>query len=73
MPKYEIWGEDDAGKSGLLGYANGDLPHLGDTMVVRSQVRDVEKVWRHHEGAQISHRIRVGKPLGADGDPGPGT
>ena len=69
MPKYEIWGEDDTGKSGLLGYVNGDLPESGDTMVVRGQVREVEKVWRHHVGPQSAQRVRVGQPLGADDDP----
>ena len=64
MPKYEIWGEDDAGKSGVLGYVTGDLPEPGDTMVVRGQVREVSKVWRHHVGPQASQRVAVGKPTG---------
>jgi hypothetical protein len=64
MPKYEIWGEDDIGKTGVLGYVNGDLPETGDTMVVRGLVREVNKVWRHHVGPQASQRVGVGKPLG---------
>jgi hypothetical protein len=66
MPKYEIWGEDDAGKNGVLGYVNGDLPATGDTLVIRGFVREVSKVWRHHVGAQASQRVGVGKPLEAE-------
>ena len=62
MPKYEIWGDDEAGKFALLGYINGELPNADDSMLVRGQVRDVEKVWRHHEGTSILHRVRVGQP-----------
>jgi hypothetical protein len=64
MPKYEFWGDDDSGKNILLGYMNGDLPDKGDTIVVRGQVREVEKVWRHHVGTQITQRVGVGKSLG---------
>ena len=62
MAKYEVWGEDEGGTSLVLAYGNGDLPETGDTMQVRGQVRDVEKVWRHHVGAQWTHRVRVGQP-----------
>jgi ABC-type molybdenum transport system ATPase subunit/photorepair protein PhrA len=64
MPKYEIWGEDDTGKTGVLGYVTGELPETGDTMVVRGFVREVGKVWRHHVGTQASQRVGVGKPTG---------
>lgn len=63
MPKYEIWGDDEAGKFALLGYINGELPAASDTMLVRGQVREVEKVWRHHAGPQILHRVKVGQAL----------
>ena len=64
MAKYEIWGDDEAGKYVLLGYINGEVPQTADTMVVRSQVREVEKVWRHHAGTLVSQRVKVGQPLG---------
>lgn len=64
MPKYEIWGEDDAGKTCVLGFGNGELPATGDTMVIRGAVREVSKVWRHHAGPQVSQRVGVGKPTG---------
>ena len=69
MPKYEIWGEDDTGKSSLLGYATGDLPQAGDTMLVRRFVREVDRVWRHHAGQQVMHRVGVGKPTGDAEEP----
>lgn len=65
MAKYEIWGADDTGATVLLGYNNGELPMVGDTLVARSQVREVEKVWRHHVGPQATQRVKVGQPLGA--------
>ena len=64
MPKYEIWGPDDKGANILLGYMNSDLPAIGDTMVIRSQVREVNKVWRHHVGPQATQRVGVGTSLG---------
>lgn len=65
MSKYEVWGADDSGASVLLGYINGDLPALGDTIVIRGQVREVEKVWRHHAGPQPTQRVKVGPSHGA--------
>lgn len=59
MKKYEIWGSDDSGKYGLLAYANVDLPVSQDTILVRGQVREINKVWRHHAGAQPVLRILV--------------
>lgn len=59
MKKYEIWGEDDTGKHGLLAYANVDTPSLGDTILVRGQVREIEKVWRHHAGVPPAFRLLV--------------
>jgi hypothetical protein len=64
VAKYEIWGDDEAGRHLLLGYNNGELPQAADTMVVRGQVRDVEKVWRHHVGTVVTQRVRVGRMLG---------
>ena len=64
VAKYEIWGNDEAGKCVLLGYINGEVPETADTMVVRGQVRDVEKVWRHHAGTLVSQRVKVGQALG---------
>lgn len=69
MAKYEIWGPDEASRQVLLAYANGDLPDVGDTIVVRSRDRDIIKVWRHHAGPLITHRVGVGEPIDAD----PGT
>jgi hypothetical protein len=69
MPKYEIWGDDEAGKFVLLGYITGDLPETSDTILVRGEVRDVEKVWRHHAGVQILHRVRVGPVAGGGANP----
>ena len=59
VKKYEIWGADDAGKEGLLAYATLDQPAVADTLLVRGQVRDIEKVWRHHGGPQPVLRVRV--------------
>jgi hypothetical protein len=59
VKKYEIWGSDDSGKHGLLAYANVDLPVVRDTILVRGQVREIERVWRHHAGAQPILRILV--------------
>jgi hypothetical protein len=59
LKKYEVWGEDDAGKHGLLAYANVDTPAVGDTILVRGQVRAIGKVWRHHAGAPATFRILV--------------
>jgi hypothetical protein len=59
VKKYEIWGCDDSGKHGLLAYANVDLPVARDTILVRGQVREIERVWRHHAGAQPVLRILV--------------
>lgn len=64
MPKYEIWGDDEAGKFMLLGYINGEVPVMADSMVVRGQIRDVEKVWRHHAGTMITQRVKIGPMLG---------
>ena len=60
MAKYEIWGDDGQGKAAVLAFANGEVPQVGDTIVVRGEVRDVNRVWRHHEGAQATQRIGVG-------------
>lgn len=69
MAKYEIWGDDEAGKFVLLGYVNGDVPEAADSILVRGHVREVEKVWRHHVGPQATQRIRVGPPTaGSDGE-----
>ena len=68
MAKYEIWGDDEAGKYLLLGYINGEVPELGDSMVVRGQVRDVDKVWRHHAGTMVTQRVRIGPMLGSPED-----
>ncbi|HEY5722413.1 MAG TPA: hypothetical protein VIT45_08830 [Allosphingosinicella sp.] len=68
MAKYEIWGDDEAGKFVLLGYVNGDVPETADSILVRGQVREIEKVWRHHVGPQATQRVRVGLPTGGGGD-----
>ena len=60
MPKYEIWGNDGGGKAVVLSYVNGDLPQVGDTVLVRGDVRPINRVWRHHSGAQAVHRVGVG-------------
>ncbi|HEY0084858.1 MAG TPA: hypothetical protein VGB65_03000 [Allosphingosinicella sp.] len=59
MKKYEIWGDDDSGKQSILAYATLDSPALGDTVLVRSQIREIEKVWRHHAGTPPAYRVRV--------------
>jgi ABC-type molybdenum transport system ATPase subunit/photorepair protein PhrA len=63
MGKYEIWGADDSGKTTVLAFVTGATPHAGDTVLVRGQVRVVERVWRHHVGPQATQRIAVGAPL----------
>lgn len=69
--KYEIWGADDSGASTLLAYVTGEVPVVGDTVTVRSQVREVEKVWQHHVGTQATQRVRVGRPIdGGEGAAG---
>lgn len=71
MPKYEIWGDDGTGKTAVLSYVNGELPLVGDTILVRGAVRDVNRAWRHHEGIQVTNRIGVGAPR-KEGDEGAG-
>ncbi|MDB5691377.1 MAG: hypothetical protein JWO81_440 [Alphaproteobacteria bacterium] len=68
MAKYEIWGDDGAGKTIVLAFANGEIPQVGDTILVRGEVRDIDKVWRHHEGVQVTNRIGVGPPPRASGE-----
>ena len=65
MAKYEIWGDDEAGKFVLLGYVNGDVPEVADSIFVRGQVREIEKVWRHHVGPQATQRVRIGPSTGS--------
>jgi hypothetical protein len=64
--KCEIWGADDGGKFGLLAYANLDRPEVSDTILVRGQVREIEKVWRHHGGAEPILRVRVAESAAAE-------
>jgi hypothetical protein len=64
--KCEIWGVDDGGKFGLLAYANLDKPAVSDTILVRGQVREIEKVWRHHGGAEAILRVRVADSAAAE-------
>jgi ABC-type molybdenum transport system ATPase subunit/photorepair protein PhrA len=71
LPKYEIWGDDGTGRTAVLSYVNGELPQVGDTILVRGSVRDVNRAWRHHEGIQATNRIGVG-PARKDGDEGAG-
>ena len=59
MKKYEVWGVDDAGKYSILAYANIDAPAVADTILVRGQVREIQKIWRHHAGAQPVFRLLV--------------
>jgi hypothetical protein len=59
VKKYEIWGVDEFKKHGLLAYATLDSPVAGDTILVRGQVRDISKVWRHHASAQATPRLLV--------------
>lgn len=63
MAKYEIWGSDDSGKAVTLAFVTGDVPDVGDTILVRGQVRPVERVWRHHAGPLATQRVGVGPPL----------
>lgn len=63
MKKYEVWGADDAGKHGILAYANIDAPAVADTILVRGQVREIQKVWRHHAGLQPALRVLVGEAV----------
>jgi ABC-type molybdenum transport system ATPase subunit/photorepair protein PhrA len=65
MAKYEIWGDDGSGESVLLAYVNGEVPAGGDTILVRGQVREIEKAFKHHVGPQITHRVKVGPPIGS--------
>ena len=62
MKKYEIWGLDDAGKHGLLAYANLDTPAVHDTIVVRGQTREITKIWRHHTAPTAILRLAVAEP-----------
>jgi hypothetical protein len=59
VKKYEIWGLDDVGKHGLLAYATLDQPAAADTVLVRGQVREIAKVWRHHNGMAATPRVLV--------------
>ena len=71
MAKYEIWGDDGNGKNAALAFANGEVPQVGDTILVRGEVRDVSRIWRHHEGTQATQRIGVAplaRASGASGD-----
>jgi ABC-type molybdenum transport system ATPase subunit/photorepair protein PhrA len=68
LAKYEIWGDDGNGKSAVLAFANGEIPQVGDTILVRGEVRDINKVWRHHEGVQCTNRIGVGPSPKASGE-----
>lgn len=70
MAKYEIWGDDGNGKTAVLAFANGEIPQVGDTILVRGEVRDISKVWRHHEGAQQTNRVGVGPLPSAPGEAG---
>lgn len=60
MTKYEIWGADDTGKTVTLAFVTGAVPAVGDTILVRGQVRPIERVWRHHTGPQATQRVGVG-------------
>ncbi|MEA3003614.1 MAG: hypothetical protein QOH81_2402 [Sphingomonadales bacterium] len=62
MAKYEIWGDDGTGKTAVLAFANGEIPEVGDTILVRGDVREINRVWRHHGGPQPINRIGVGPP-----------
>jgi ABC-type molybdenum transport system ATPase subunit/photorepair protein PhrA len=68
LAKYEIWGDDGNGKTAVLAFANGEVPQVGDTILVRGEVRDINKVWRHHEGAQQTHRVGAGPLPKASGE-----
>jgi hypothetical protein len=60
VAKYEIWGDDGNGKVAVLAFANGEVPQVGDTITVRGEVRDINRIWRHHDGTQATQRIAVG-------------
>jgi ABC-type molybdenum transport system ATPase subunit/photorepair protein PhrA len=60
LAKYEIWGDDGTGKTAILAFANGEVPEVGDTILVRGDVRDIDRVWRHHAGTMVTSRIGVG-------------
>jgi hypothetical protein len=63
VKKYEIWGADDSGKHGVLAYATLDGPAVSDTVLVRGQVREIQKVWRHHAGLQPAFRVLVAEAV----------
>ena len=65
MAKYEIWGDDGNGKNAALAFANGEVPQVGDTILVRGEIRDVDRIWRHHEGTQATQRVGVAPPARA--------
>lgn len=67
MAKYEVWGTDESSKLALLAFATGDIPQPGDSILVRGEVREISKVWRHHVGPQATQRIKV-KPAGTGDD-----
>jgi hypothetical protein len=67
MAKYEIWGADDTGRTIALAFVTGDVPDVGDTVLVRGLVRPIERVWRHHVGPVASQRVGVGPPLDGAG------
>jgi hypothetical protein len=60
VAKHEIWGDDGNGKVAVLAFANGEVPQVGDTIMVRGEVRDISRIWRHHDGTQATQRIGVG-------------
>jgi hypothetical protein len=68
LAKYEIWGDDGTGKIAVLAFANGEIPEAGDTILVRGDVREIDRVWRHHEGTQATNRIGVGPSPKASGE-----
>ena len=70
MAKYEIWGDDGTGKTAVLAFANGEIPEVGDTILVRGDVREINRVWRHHEGTQATNRIGVAPSARASGESG---
>jgi hypothetical protein len=57
-------GRRRSGESVLLAYVNGEVPADADTILVRGQVREIEKAFKHHVGPQITHRVKVGPPIG---------
>lgn len=50
MAKYEVWGDDGTGATTILAYVSGEVPEVGETVLVRGEVRRVDRVWRHHSG-----------------------